>query len=151
MASVVCKDCLAEGVVTARPAPHPGPRCATHWRAVCKARRQRAHERHVARQYGLTPDQYRALYEAQGGVCFICRRATGKTRNLAVDHEHGRPGCDHPPEVGCRECVRCLACSTCNRIVLGRYSVEALTRAITALTDPPARKLLASRQENKGV
>ncbi|AXH46908.1 endonuclease VII [Mycobacterium phage Aminay] len=143
-AEVLCKDCKAEGVTSARPAPHPGPRCVTHWRAVKKARRQRAHGRHVERTYGLTPAEYAALYAAQGGRCFICQHATGARKALAVDHEHNRPGCDHAPSVGCRECVRCLACTTCNRIVLGRYSVEALARAITVLMNPPARRVLAS-------
>ncbi|APD19224.1 HNH endonuclease [Mycobacterium phage Mitti] len=154
VAEVVCKDCIAEGITTVRkPAldaegnPVPGKRCVTHWRAVRKARRQRAHERHVERQFSLSPEQYQALYEAQGGRCFICQHATGKSKKLAVDHEHNRPGCDHAPDVGCPECVRCLACTTCNRIVLGRYSVQALARAIVALVNPPARRVLAQHQE----
>lgn len=68
----------------------------------------------------------------QGGKCFICQRATGKRRRLAVDHDHktGR--------------VRGLLCNPCNRDVLGhlRDSVAALERAVTYLKHPPADQVL---------
>jgi hypothetical protein len=136
-----CKDCLAYGVTTKRPAPFSGPRCATHNRAAKRRRRDRAHELRVEKTYGLTAQEYQALYEAQDGRCFVCHKARGIKKRLAVDHDHDA-GCDHGPDVGCRECVRCLACVNCNRIILGRYSVEALQRAIEVLTDPPARRIL---------
>ena len=94
----VCKDCYPEGhgikssMVGAskpRPAPHPGPRCATHHRDRKKALRGAAHGRWILKTYGITSEQYEALYEAQGGVCYICRRAKGTgRRKLAVDHDH---------------------------------------------------------------
>lgn len=135
---MICKDCGSQ----TRPAPYPGPRCATCWRAEKKRRKINARMRHVERTYGLTPADYDTINEGQGGVCFVCRKAKGITKALAVDHEHNKPGCDHPPDVGCRWCVRCLACTTCNRIVLGRYDVAALKRAIEVLEDPPAQRLL---------
>lgn len=128
-----CKDCIAEGITTDRPAPHPGPRCVTHHRARRKAVRSQAHGRTVS-QYGITAEEYQALKAAQGGACFICGKAKGISKNLAVDHDH---------ELGFgRHSVRCLACTTCNRVVLGRYDVAALQRAIEVLTDPPAQKFL---------
>ena len=56
---------------------------------------------HLRRAYGLTPDEYAALLESQGGGCAICHRLPGK-RNFAVDHDHetGRP--------------RGLLCNGCN-------------------------------------
>ncbi len=33
---------------------------------------------------------YWALYEFQGGKCYVCQVATGKKRRLAVDHEHNK-------------------------------------------------------------
>jgi len=82
------------------------------------------------------------LFVAQGGACAICQRAYGKTKRLCVDHEHNKPGCDHPPDRGCRKCIRGLVDNTCNRIVLGRYDVDSLARAIMYILDPPARKVL---------
>lgn len=151
-----CIDCLAElpadmaGTRTAedlarrRPTPHPGPRCATHWRIELKARQVRSHARSTSHRYGLSPEQYSALYEAQGRHCAICQRATGATRRLSVDHDH-QCGAGHPPERGCLQCIRALLCRPCNDL-LGRYDAPALTRAIEVLTDPPARKLLSGKR-----
>ncbi len=137
-----CKDCASEGVTTRRPAPNPGPRCASHHRAVRRQRSARQHGRHIDKTYGITIEEYTALFVAQGGACAICQRAYGKTKRLCVDHEHNKPGCDHLPETGCRNCINGLTCNTCNRIVLGRYDVDSLARAIMYMLDPPARKVL---------
>lgn len=138
-----CKDCVAQGITTKRPAPYPGPRCTTHHRAERRRLRSRAHERHVENHYGITKEEYDAIYAAQDGRCAVCQHAKGKSKMLAVDHEHNKPGCDHPPDVGCRNCVRCLACTTCNQIVLGRYDVPAYIRAIEIKLNPPAQKVLS--------
>lgn len=135
-----CKDCVAEGVTTSRPATYAGPRCATHHRAVQRQRKARAHERRTENTFGITGPQYWALYEAQGGRCYICQWARGATKRLAVDHDHKKCG-THPAEQGCIDCVRALLCGPCNQTI-GRLGVEALERAITVLTDPPAAKIL---------
>ncbi|OZF41894.1 endonuclease VII domain-containing protein [Rhodococcus sp. 14-2470-1a] len=124
-----CKDCDPD---SRRPARYPGPRCATHDREKRKASKERAHARHVERTYGITGELYWALYQAQGGRCFICQRATGKAKRLPVDHDHGTGE------------VRGLLCGPCNRDVLGhlRHDVAALIRAIVYLCDPPARAVL---------
>lgn len=49
----------------------------------------------------LTEDDYRRMFEAQGGVCAICREKP-KTGRLAVDHIHGT------------DRVRGLLCNLCN-------------------------------------
>lgn len=148
MAEVICKDCIAEGVTTVRkPAldkqgqPMPKDRCVTHQRARKKVVKQQGHARRVINTYGITSGQYWALYEAQGGVCAICRWAKGLTKALAVDHDHKKCGDAHPPEQGCPECVRGLLCGPCNQMI-GRYGVESLQRAIDYVEDPPARKVL---------
>lgn len=125
-----CKDCPPESV---RLAAHPGPRCFTHWQVEKKRRKQVAHDRHVAKTYGLAPGEYELLYEHQGGVCYICRRATGKTKALAVDHNH---------ETGE---VRGLLCGPCNKGVLGHLREDrmAFVRAIQYLSHPPAREALS--------
>lgn len=129
-----CKDCLADAEEAGvelrrrRPTPYSGPRCKTHDLKVRKERSVRQHGSYVETTYGITGEQYWALYEAQGGRCYICQRASGKTRRLAVDHDH---------DTGF---VRGLLCKPCNRDVLGhlRDSINALWRAILYLRRPPA-------------
>lgn len=149
-----CKDCESEGVTTTRKLAtksdgslQPGPRCVTHWRATKKTRSLAAHAKRTEANFEISGEVYWWLYEMQGGLCFVCRKARGVARRLAVDHdhelalEHG-----HDPKKGCVGCLRCLACGPCNREVLGRLDVAALCRAIEVLTDPPARKWLSNRQ-----
>lgn len=132
MSAPAAKRCKVCGPDSSRPAPYPGPRCATHHREARKAAKLRAHGRHVERTYGITAEEYWALYQAQDGRCFICRRATGKAKRLPVDHDHGTGE------------VRGLLCGPCNRDVLGhlRHDPEALVRALEYLLDPPARAAL---------
>lgn len=130
----LCKDCLAEGrglCLKQRPAPHPGPRCATHHREVVKARRAAAHETRVQKVYGLKEGDYARLLELQRGRCALCRRANGATKKLAVDHDH-RTGAP-----------RGLLCGPCNKGVIGhsREEIAYFERCIKYLTHPPAKRL----------
>jgi hypothetical protein len=138
-----CKDCIAEGVTTKRKLattragkPVPGPRCSTHHRARRTATRDSAWERRLIAVYNITAAMYWAIYEAQGGVCYICRRAKGSARKkLSVDHCH---------KTGI---VRGLLCGPCNRDVLGhlRDDPEALYRAAEYLQRPPAVAVIGVR------
>jgi hypothetical protein len=96
-------------------------------------------------EYGITPQDYRDLYRAQHGVCYICRVAKGKN----PDDPHGRGGrrlgVDHNHALGNRrEAVRGLLCTgslsanTCNRLI-ARYSLAQLRRAVAYLEAPPAQ------------
>jgi hypothetical protein len=153
-AEIVCKDCKAEGITTVRkPAldrsgnPRPGQRCATHWRARRKLVSHNAHASRLAANFELTPEQYWALYALQNGRCFGCRKATGATKRLAVDHDHTlAEEHGHDPKKGCIRCVRALLCGPCNQII-GRLDIAALLRLIEVLTDPPARKWLAMPED----
>jgi hypothetical protein len=78
----------------------------------------------------LQPGDYDRLYASQSCRCFICQRATGKRKRLAVDHDHSSGE------------VRGLLCGPCNHDLIGRYGLPALLRAIEYLTNPPARKVL---------
>lgn len=110
-----CKDCVAEERAANRPAPHPGPRCASHHKAKRRIRQKAAHDKRAQSVYGLPPGGYERLYEQQGRRCAICWRATGRTRRLSVDHDHSC--CPGP--VSCGQCVRGLLCSPCN-VYVGR-------------------------------
>ena len=65
---------------------------------------------HYKAKYGISLDDYKALFESQGGKCAICRKPQGK-RSLGVDHDHatGR--------------VRGLLCDKCN-LGLGYFDDE---------------------------
>lgn len=131
-----CVDCKSEGITTKRkPATTrsgtqvPGGRCVTHHRARRSKTRDTAWERRLMATYGITPEQYCAIYEFQGGCCYICRRAKGTgPKKLSVDHCHTTGY------------VRGLLCSPCNRDVLGhlRDDPEALDRGSEYLRHPPA-------------
>ena len=89
-----------------------------------------AHRARVAEVYGVDPGWYDRQYALQGGVCYLCRRATGASKRLAVDHNH---------ETGE---VRGLLCGPCNKVLgVARDDPEYFRRAIDYLTDPPARRL----------
>jgi hypothetical protein len=134
----VCKDCVdGSGVLPRRPrpAPHPGPRCATHWRAERNRRKAAAHGRRTSAVYSLEPEDYLRLFEHQGRRCAICRRATGATKRLAVDHDHSC--CPGP--TSCGRCVRGLVCGPCNSMLAhARDDAELFRRAIRYLRDWPA-------------
>lgn len=124
-----CVDCT-EG--STRPVTRPGPRCATHQRERKRLISARNHEKWILATYGITAAEYWAIFEAQGKKCYICGRATGRSKRLSVDHDHKTGQ------------VRGLLCTPCNRDVLGhlRDDVNAFRRGIEYLTDPPARAVL---------
>jgi hypothetical protein len=126
-AAKVCIDCEPG---SKRPTPNPGPRCATHWREEKKRRSKAAHEKRVKTTYGLGDGVYDTLYEAQGGRCAICTRATGATRRLSVDHDHKNL------------LVRGLLCRPCNTLLgHARDDPEFFDRAKTYLLSPPAQAI----------
>ncbi|ERB55293.1 hypothetical protein N806_29715 [Rhodococcus sp. P27] len=131
----VCIDCESEGITSKRKAPHPGPRCASHHRVRRNTRRTATHAKHIEATYGITTDEYWAIYESQGKVCAICKRANGSRKRLSVDHDHATGE------------VRGLLCTPCNRNVLGhlRDDAQALQRAIGYLSSPPARRVIGTR------
>ncbi len=107
----------------------------------------RAFYRGIARDYGMSPAQYRALYLAQLGRCYGCNEKRGKhpddprgggSIRLAVDHNH---------VLGNRiEAVRGLLCPTgdmsCNRILGAvRDRPEALERLAHVLRAMPAQQV----------
>jgi len=126
MGRVMNKPCKGCGSVT-RKVTAPGPRCATCHRDRKAALKEASHGRWILKTYGITSEQYEALYEAQGGSCYICQRAKGITKKLAVDHDHATGF------------VRGLLCSTCNKI-LGHFrdDWETSHRVCKYLELPPA-------------
>lgn len=140
MTAPKCLDCLKEGVTTVRKTSGKPLLCATHRRARRFNRRTYNHDKHINETYNLTTDKYLAIYEAQGGRCAICRRATGVKRKLSVDHDHAC--CSGP--ISCGRCIRSLLCSSCNKL-LGhiRDDLETAERIVHYLMDPPGREIIA--------
>ena len=137
-----CIDCEKEGIATRRKLattkngrPVPGPRCFTHHRSKHKKRRNYSHERHILETYGVTIEEYWDIYRAQGGCCYICRRAKGTKKKLSVDHCHSSG------------VVRGLLCTVCNKYVLGhlRDDHEAAQRVLDYLRTPPAVAVIGVR------
>lgn len=67
--------------------------------------------KHYKSRYGITIEDYERMYNAQGGVCAICKEPetrkskTGKPMSLSVDHDHKTGK------------VRDLLCVACNHMV----------------------------------
>lgn len=121
--------------------------------AVDKARRAAETEevrwRNALRSsFKITPEQWMEMFEAQGGVCKICKKPethrsakTKKVQRLAVDHN--RKCC--PGSKTCGKCVRGLLCFVCNTL-LGKLDddPEVLEEAARYLrTAPPVGDLRA--------
>jgi hypothetical protein len=99
---------------------------------------RKAFFRSILAKYGVTEQEYRALYRAQGGRCYVCRKATGKSRRLGVDHNH------ITGEVRGLVCTGSLSAMTCNRLI-AIFTRAALVRAVEMLSDPPpARAVLVA-------
>jgi len=88
----------------------------------------------LVKRYGITLDEYEAMFAAQNGVCAICKqpemtfRGKGKNPNrpkvMAVDHCHDTGK------------VRGLLCYTCNLMIgSSRNSVDILQTAIQYLKE----------------
>lgn len=120
------------------------PRCkvcsteqALQWFHDNKERnKENKHRWSLAKNYGLTPEDYLAMLESQGGACAICGEAETK--------EHGRTGTkfrlavDHCHETGR---IRGLLCQVCNRVIgLFQDDTDRHQKAINYLLRRPPEK-----------
>lgn len=127
-----CKDCPPG---SRRPAPHTGPRCATHHKARKQELKRRGHDSHIRALFSITIDEYDQLRQVQDGVCAICGIATGASKRLAIDHDHRT------------RLIRGLLCFHCNKY-LGwvRDNPEVFLRGYEYLTNPPGQQVLGERR-----
>lgn len=88
--------------------------------------------RNWLKRYGLTPDDYDRMLEAQGHVCAICHKPDPTQDKLAVDHDH---------ETGRTRGLLCYACNT--GIAKFDEVIENLESAIAYLKDHKGREKLA--------
>jgi len=91
---------------------------------MCRACKPWAGYAKSLRRFDLTPADYVAILQAQGGVCYICYEPP-RGRRLSIDHDHALPEG--------RAAVRGLLCRDCNYSRLPRFEedVAMLQRAIS--------------------
>lgn len=106
----------------AREAESPGYHATyqREWKA-----RKRDHDpdflkKYSRRQHGISDEQWKALYDAQGGACAICQQSEtmklrGRVKDLCIDHDHNC--CSG--QFSCGACVRGLLCHKCNTFIGG--------------------------------
>lgn len=88
---------------------------------------QSCRQYHLRTTYGMTVEEYDAMFAAQGGVCAICKTypkqsKSGRNRNLSVDHCHATGK------------IRGLLCYHCNHILGNALeNIERLRAAISYL------------------
>lgn len=119
--SFYCKECTKSFSAARR------ERDPVAWRI----RSQQSSHRYALKKYGMTVEDYAAMFVRQKGVCGICahgetaRGSGGSVKLLAIDHCHTTG------------VVRGLLCSACNQ-GLGSFrdDVSRLTAAIEYLTGP---------------
>lgn len=76
-------------------------------------------DRYLLRTYGITEAQYNEILDKQNGCCAIClREASIFDRKLAVEHSHRS------------RFIRGLACTYCNRYLIGRHEDPVILRRI---------------------
>jgi len=140
----ICKDAGQDAAHRKRPAPHPGPRCASCNRMVQNPRADARHEAYVIKTYELLPGEYQAILKEQNGKCKICPAPLKYTkRRYAVDHDHAKEKI-----LGMRLSIRGLLCKRHNNLLRDvRDSVETLQSAIDYLLDPPAHNIIERENE----
>lgn len=120
-------------------------KCGPCENAVRREQKQSAHDRNIESE-DFTAADYWQLFEMQGGHCAIglCR-AQGKSKHLAVEHDHS---CEmgHDPRRWCRVCVRGLTCSQHNEWI-GRSgdNPDVFDSISSYLREPPAREVLMGK------
>lgn len=94
------------------------------------ANKEKAWARNLKSRYGITPEQYEAMFIAQNGCCKICGtddpgvNGWGKRTRFAVDHDHATGN------------VRALLCSPCNGMLgLANDNTSVLRNAIQYLEE----------------
>jgi len=96
-----------------------GPQRVRAWAEKNRDKRlKKLREIHLRNKFGLTPDEYDRILDAQDGACALCECAPTPGISLHVDHDHGTG------EVRGLLCVRCN-----NALGLLREDPDLLKRA----------------------
>jgi hypothetical protein len=103
-------------------------RSASKDRIVTPEDRARWHQTAKLKRYGLTPETFDRMLEAQGYACAMCQEPFGENELIFIDHDHTL-GCHPGEKQACDRCRRGLVNLRCNIAVgyIERY--EELARA----------------------
>lgn len=102
---------------------------AAHYRKNAGEVRDKMREQ----RFGITREEFDALFASQGNLCAICRGGDPGTNFWAVDHDHA---CCPGSNKTCGKCIRGILCFRCNHALgSARDSVEILSTMITYLGD----------------
>ena len=87
--------------------------------------KERARRKKLSARFGITPDEYDRMFDAQSGLCAICRMPESTTHNisgaivrLSVDHNHDTGK------------IRGLLCRSCN-LIIGN-AADSVSRLLAA-------------------
>lgn len=118
--STYCKPCQLEYQRLRYHAPESYERNKMDRNIYLKNRKDSTRKWYLKTTYGLTPEEYQALYDKTDGKCYICLEE--KDYYLHVDHNHSTGK------------VRGLLCNHCNRgIGMLRENINTLKSAIEYL------------------
>lgn len=111
------------------------PRHSDGKQSICKACwSEKSNRFYLQKEYGLTPEEFILLLDAQDGLCAICGRAP-KHNKFNVDHCHKTHR------------IRALLCVNCNTNLLPYVErfPNWVQRAFTYLESPPGFAVLGER------
>lgn len=78
--------------------------------------------KYYEKKYGITWQQRMEIWRKQGGRCAICKKHESYfSKRLAVDHDHSSGK------------VRGLACFRCNKLLIGRHTLDTASRVFLYL------------------
>jgi hypothetical protein len=109
-----------------------------------QASQERSRRNQLRRRYGLTVEEWDALFLAQDGKCALCARPLGDVWRPSVDHDY---------DTGEVRGLLCGGLRGCNKglgILEGKKdwdTAQLLRRAADYIATPPARSVLAMFRE----
>jgi len=94
---------LRDRAARIRPMRVIAPEARTRWNRAYKLKR-----------FGLTPERFQAMLEAQGYACAMCHVPFEEGERISIDHDHS---CCPDSKRSCGQCVRALLHPRCNFVV----------------------------------
>lgn len=95
----------------------------------------------------LSPGDWNAMWQSQGGRCYLCGDELPLGKDTHIDHDHACCG----RRRSCKACQRGLSCSRCNRLIgLAGDDPDRIKRiaaALRAAKAATAKRRAASRQQ----
>ena len=110
---VACKECMKERAANRYKDPTKRQKmldASARWR---ERNPDADAEKHLIKKYGITLTQYEELFEAQGGVCALCKKGE-TTKRMKKGDGRERLAVDHCHDTGR---VRGLLCFKCNTAI----------------------------------